>query len=88
VAINYLGWKADLRRETGAGIILDPSDVQKAAVELLGFIQNKRRLAAASIAARRLAEERFDRDDLAKQLEEVLLLAVGEETGKHVSSVG
>lgn len=88
VAINYLGWQADLLRETGAGIVLDANDVQSAAAELLGLIQDKERLAAAGLAARRLAEERFDRNQLARRLERVLLLAVEEKAGAHVSSAG
>lgn len=88
VAINHLGWQADLLRETGAGIVLDASDVHKAAAELIDFIQDKRRLATAGIAARRLAEERFDRDHLAKQLEHMLRLAIKEGSRAHVSLEG
>lgn len=88
VAINYLGWQADLLRETGAGIVLDANNLQNAAAELLDLIQDKGRLAAAGMAARRLAEERFDRNHLARQLERVLLLAIEERAQARVSPVG
>jgi glycosyltransferase involved in cell wall biosynthesis len=77
VAINYGGWQAELLCETGAGIVLPPSDPDEAARLLNEFVQDKDRLDKAAKAARRLAEERFSRDDLAGQLEGVLVDAVG-----------
>jgi len=77
VAINYGGWQADLLRETGAGIILPPNDPDEAARRLGDFMADKDRLQKAGKAARKLAEERFSRDDLASQLESVLLDAAG-----------
>jgi glycosyltransferase involved in cell wall biosynthesis len=72
VAINYGGWQADLLTETGAGIVLPPDDIEKAAEILVGFLHSESRLAQARKAARVLAQERFDRRLLANQLEEVL----------------
>lgn len=76
VAINYGGWQNELVRESGAGILLPPNNAQEAARTLAQAVQNPERLASARVAARHLAEERFDRDKLASQLEEVLFNAV------------
>jgi len=76
VAINYEGWQADLLRETGVGIVLDAKNLRNAAYLLVDFLQDKKRVEQAGRKARRLAEERFDRNLLAKKLENVLLCAV------------
>jgi glycosyltransferase involved in cell wall biosynthesis len=73
VAINYNGWQADLLKESGAGIILPPDDVEKAAVMLIEFLHSESLLGRARQAARLLARERFDRNQLANQLEGILL---------------
>jgi len=77
VAINYQGWQAELLRETGAGIVLDVHDVESAANRLVQALRDRAWLRQAGATARRLAVERFSRDELAKQLEAVLLEAVG-----------
>jgi glycosyltransferase involved in cell wall biosynthesis len=77
VAINYQGWQAELLRETGAGLVLDVHDVESAAEQLVQALRDPDWLRRAGAAARKLAMERFSRDMLAKQLEAVLLEAVG-----------
>ena len=74
-ALNHGGWQAEILRETGAGLQLD-RDVTIAARQLQELADYPQRLAQAKIAARELAEERFSRDKLAAQLEQVLLRAV------------
>ena len=74
VAINYGGWQADLLKETGAGLQLD-RDVQLAAQQLRELAARPKQLTNAKIVARKLAEERFSRDDLAAQLEQLLMCA-------------
>jgi glycosyltransferase involved in cell wall biosynthesis len=76
IAINYGGWHADIIRESGAGIVLDARNVGSAKDTLLQALQNRAWLENAGRKARQLAEERFSRDRLAKELEEVLKLAV------------
>lgn len=76
VAINYAGWQADLLKETGAGLVLPYDDLPTAARMLTEFIHDEERLEQAGKAARKLAETKFNRDILAKQLETVLLEAV------------
>lgn len=78
VAINYGGWQAKMLEQTGAGIVLPPTNPEKAARILGYFLQDKEQLKAAAKAARHLAEERFSRDLLANQLEQVLLSAMGD----------
>ncbi len=77
VAVNYEGWQADLLRETGAGIVLS-GDAGKAASELAAFLADEGGVKAAGINAFALGMDRFDRDRLARQLENVLLEACGE----------
>jgi glycosyltransferase involved in cell wall biosynthesis len=76
IAINYGGWQADLLRDTGAGIVLPPDDPQEAAHNLADFVRDTPRVQAAGLAARHLAERRFDRDAMAERLETVLRQAV------------
>lgn len=75
VAINHGGWQADLLRETGAGMVLDPGDVPAAAAQLVQALNDRRWLERAGTAARAVARERFNRDQLAAQLEAVLRAA-------------
>jgi glycosyltransferase involved in cell wall biosynthesis len=76
VAINYGGWQKELLDESGAGIVLPPNNPEEAARRLADFVADAQRLQAAGKAARKLAEERFSRDMLCDQLEQVLLSAV------------
>lgn len=72
VAINYQGWQKELLEETGAGIALGPDPVT-AVVPLLDLLNSPQHLSECGARARKLAEERFDRDKLARQLERVLI---------------
>ena len=74
-AINYGGWQAELLRETGAGLVLDPHDHEAAAVALTDALADRDALRDMGRAARNLARERFDRDALAARLESVLRAA-------------
>ncbi len=76
VAINYGGWQADLLSEHGAGLVLDPHDIEGSAQRLLEKLGDERWLARAGEASRHLAETHFSRDELAKRLEEVLVRAL------------
>jgi len=64
VAINYGGWHADLLRESGAGLVLDPENVPASAAALVAAIDDAAWLRQAGAAARALAADRFDRDVL------------------------
>ncbi len=72
IAINYDGWQADLIRETGAGVLLDVTDVESSAELLLSRLHDSAWLAKARKAAHDLGTQRFDRDALGAQLEHVL----------------
>ena len=75
IAINHGGWLADLLNESGAGIVLPQDDVGKAGEGLVQFLRSKDDLERARRAARSLACERFDRNQLVSQLECVLIAA-------------
>lgn len=62
IAINYGGWQADLLRESGAGLVLDPSSTENAARELQVYIRDPHRRERAGRAGRLLAERDFGRD--------------------------
>ena len=72
VLINYGGWQADILRETGAGLVLDPHDMDKAKDTLLKALRDEAWLKSAGRQARQLAEDRFSRDGLAAELIGVL----------------
>ena len=72
IAINYEGWQAEIIRETGAGLVLPVNNVNKAAALLVSAVRDKHWLDQASAAALKLAQTRFDRNALARQLEGVL----------------
>jgi glycosyltransferase involved in cell wall biosynthesis len=73
IAVNHLGWQAELIHETGTGIVLPPNDITKAAEMLADFVHSESRLEKARQAAKTLARERFDRIRLTGQLESILL---------------
>jgi hypothetical protein len=77
VAINYQGWQKELLNEAVACVAVEP-DPAAAATTLLALMDGPQRLTDRDFRARQLAEELFDRDQLAHQLEPVLLDAVGE----------
>lgn len=75
IAVNYGGWHEQLLAEHDAGFRL-PRDPAAAAASLRAWCDRPQRLAEAGRNARRLAEERFSRDRLARELEVVLVDAV------------
>ena len=72
IAINHGGWQADLLAETGAGLVLHPTDTAAGAAVLAGVLDDQDWLTAASRAASDLGRRRFSRDALAADLERVL----------------
>lgn len=75
VANNFAGWQSRLAVEASAGLILSAVDFDSAADDVLAALRDTRWLANAGRAARHLAETRFDRSNLAADLEQVLLAA-------------
>ena len=76
VAINYGGWQKELLEASGAGLVLDPRDLKTSAGLMVEKLADQKWLTAAGQAAEQLARQRFDRDNLAKQFEAVLLEVV------------
>ena len=72
IAINYEGWQAELLRSSGAGLVLDPVDIDKAAAVLKEKIDDETWLRESRRVARLLAEEQFDREKLARKMCDVL----------------
>lgn len=76
VAINHGGWQAEMLKASDAGLVLDPQDIELSARRLIQALEDETWLERAGRSALHLAQERFARDDLAKELERVLQLAV------------
>lgn len=75
VVLNHEGWQAELLRAHGAGVVLPVRDVEEAARRLVDRVRDAKWVQGAGAAAARLAEGRFDRAKLAKELNSVLLSA-------------
>ena len=78
VIANFRGFSTLTAQEAGAGFILE-EDPRKAAEQLLEIIRNPEALRRAGAAALELARRRFSRDELARELERVLLDAIAPE---------
>lgn len=76
VCINYRGWQEAYIRDSGAGLILEEHDTDKAAQQIIDALNDPDWLARAAAAATKLAQEAFARDLLADRLESVLKQAV------------
>jgi glycosyltransferase involved in cell wall biosynthesis len=82
IAINHEGWQADLLRKTGSGLVLDPINIDTSAKILLQAIKDRVWLDKAGLAAKKLAQDEFSRDILAKRLENVLKNVVDEKNNE------
>ena len=76
VMINYYGWQAEILQEYRAGFVVSPYSPERAAKTLARKLDNLSELEQMGKQAKKLAKERFDRNALAKQLEEVLRRAL------------
>ena len=88
MAINYGGWHESLLAEAEAGFHLDPKDLNAAARRLRDHLRDRTWLERAGQNARRLADTRFARDDLALQLEKLLMGVAGEATQRQAINQG
>ncbi|MBW1637203.1 MAG: glycosyltransferase family 4 protein [Deltaproteobacteria bacterium] len=70
--INYQGWHARLLEQSGAGIVVPPGSPEKATLLLHELLCSEERLVSAQVGARQLAEKKFNRDDLAAELLDIL----------------
>ncbi|MBM2623291.1 glycosyltransferase family 4 protein [Actinoplanes sp. LDG1-06] len=75
IAVNYGGWQAELLEETGAGLVLDPTDTDAAGELFARYCRDEAWLEQARIAAHKLAVDRFSRDMLFDQFAAVLTRA-------------
>ncbi len=76
VLLNYGGWMSELLRETGAGLAVDPRSPASFADALRSLKADPARRQAMGRAARALAEARFAREALTREVERVLGAAV------------
>src|SRR5690625_1601903 len=85
IMINYGGWQDELINKHDCGISLWQKPINEAALKLAEHITDKTWLQEAGNASRLLAEEYFDRDKLAAQLEQVLIATAKSE--EHTSEL-
>lgn len=75
VLLNYGGWMHELVKQHECGLAMWRNPIAEVAVELEEKMHDLQWLEQAGIAARQLAEQYFDRDNLARQLLDVLQAA-------------
>jgi glycosyltransferase involved in cell wall biosynthesis len=73
VLINYGGWMQEVLERHQAGVAVPSNDPREIAESILALRSQPERLAEMGRNARRLAEEAYDREKLAQQLEDVLV---------------
>lgn len=76
IACNFRGWQSIIADQADAGIIIDYRNPSSAADHFIRVLHDRDWLKRAGANARKLGEERFDRNLLANQLEAVLKDAV------------
>lgn len=76
VAINYMGWQAEVLEKSGAGIVLPQNNIKGAAEMLYLLLKDKNRLKEAGEASKKLGQTDYNRNILAKKLEYVLKTAI------------
>jgi len=82
IMINYGGWQADLIEQSNAGLVIWEMQYDIAAQQIATALQDIDWQKRAGVAARDLAKRLFDRDVLAKQLEQVLISAIEQNTNE------
>jgi glycosyltransferase involved in cell wall biosynthesis len=85
VAVNYGGWQAEIIRQTGCGLVLDAEDVEGSAGRLVSAVRDPAWLARARAAARRVAEEQFDRNRSFDRFESVLVDTMYQEAKRRAA---
>ncbi len=83
VVMNYQGWKAQVLRETGAGLSCAPGNPEELAACLVQLASDPAACGKMGQEARKLAITRYDRDLLVGQLESVLLSACRKGEGRE-----
>lgn len=73
--INYGGWQADLLNKYNAGIVVSPDDPISGAKKLNNLLKDKERLQNMGQEGLKLAKTVFNRNELYKSFENVLLEA-------------
>src|SRR5690606_18132589 len=84
VLLNYGGWQHHLIEAKGCGLAMWRKPVREVAEIVSERITDPAWLDSASRAARRLAENAFDRDSLASQVEKVIVAGAVREGGRAV----
>jgi len=73
ILINYEGWQADVLYQYNAGIVVPPDDPIAAAIIVNNLLEDRKRLQSMSKASLELAKTVFNRNELYKSFENVLL---------------
>ncbi len=69
---NYPGWLADMIKECDCGLAVNPNDPKAFVNAIVRMRDDKQRLAQMGLNARKLAQDKFSRDNLGAQVVAVL----------------
>lgn len=76
ILINYGGWQKNIIEKNNCGLVIWKDSPTEAAVKIVEFVGNVKRVEIASNSAKYLALHQFSRDILAEQFEQVLNYAL------------
>ncbi|NAR17276.1 glycosyltransferase [Acinetobacter haemolyticus] len=76
ILINYGGWMVDLIEKNQCGLVTWNKSIDQAATEIVALIADENRLNNYASNAKKLAMTQFNRDELAAQLNQVLMLTL------------
>lgn len=85
ILLNHGGWMHDVVKARNCGLAMWQQPIELVAQELHSKMNDQNWLSQAGIAAKKLAEQNFDRDMLAKQFEEVIKAAIKGEASRAES---
>ncbi len=78
ILINYGGWMVDLIQKNQCGLVTWNKSIDQAAKEIVALITDENRLNNYALNAKKLAMTQFNRDELAAQLNQVLMLTLNQ----------
>jgi len=76
VLINGGGWQADIINNHNAGIVTHGLSIEESAKRIDDFLHDKLLLKESSENAYKLSKKYFDKNDLVKKVEQILLLSI------------
>ena len=73
IAINYKGWQEEIINTNNIGVVLSPSVTDETCFQFLELFENPETLRIKGENAKGVARKYFDREILAKELNDILV---------------